>query len=546
MDVTSALTRGRDAYDRQAWAQAYEELAAADRHSELDADDLHRLGMAALLAGRDDDMVLAWDRAHHALIEEGRPEEASRTAFWLGINLGQLGQHAQAGAWLGRAREILDEHGLDGVERAYLLAPGALMALDRDPEQSLASFTELTGIADRLEDPDGQALGRLGLGQALVRLGRTGEGVQQLDAAMWVVTSSPVSPHAAGLVYCGVIIWCRKVFDLSRAHEWTEALSRWCDRQDGLAPFRGQCLVHRSEIKQLHGDWEGARREVEDACAHLSRRTHDPIMGMARYQQAELLRLRGRFNEAEEAYREASQWGHPVHPGLALLRLDQGRLDDARASIVRVVEESGEDVVRRSRVLAAYSQIMLAAGEATKAATAVTELEALAKSFEAPYLKAVAATERGCVLLASDDATAASEQLRTAWGRWQELDCPYELARVRMLLADAFGRLGDHDTAALELAAARKVFAELGAAPALAHADALVSDSTPASAPGGLTAREVEVIRLVATGATNRQIAEQLVVSEKTVARHLNNIFTKLDLGSRASATAWAYEHGLA
>ena len=320
-------------------------------------------------------------------------------------------------------------------------------------------------------------------------------------------------------------------------------LSRWCATQQGLRPYRGQCLVHRSEIMQLRGEWADAMDEARQAGQHLSDPPGDPVMGMALYQQGELLRLRGEFARAETCYREASGCGHSMQPGLALLRLAQGRLDDAAAAIGRSVTEA-EGVVERSRVLSAHVEVTLAARDVAAARAAVDELDEIAAAFDSPYLRAVVGYARGCVLLAADDAGAACVALRRAWVAWHELEAPYEAARVRLLMARACRQLGDHDTAEMELDAARRVFEQLGAAPALEHVRELMDRAAP-PAVGGLTPREVEVLRLVATGATNREVADGLVISDKTVARHVSNIFTKLGLSSRAAATAYAYEHDL-
>ncbi len=228
---------------------------------------------------------------------------------------------------------------------------------------------------------------------------------------------------------------------------------------------------------------------------------------------------------------------------MALLRLDEGRVEDAEAAIRRVVEEPEEDRVRRGQALAAYVEIVLAVDDVDSARVAADELKEIAADFDTPYLRAVAASARGAVDLAAGDARAACGLLRRAWRQWQEVDAPYEAARVRLLMAQAYRRLGDHDTADMELDAARRIFEDLGATAVLTRMEQPGS-SRPA-AVGGLSPREAEVLRLVATGVTNRQVADSLVISEKTVARHLSNIFIKLGLSSRAAATAYAYEHDL-
>lgn len=540
------LTQGRAAYDRRAWQDAYEALRAVWDEDGPEAADLERLEVAAYLTGRLDEAVATFERVHHVLLDDGEVRRAVWWAIWLALVLFQDGNHAQGGGWLSRAERLLDEASLDCPERGFLFVPGALQALGSgDGQRAYESFQQVAAVAERFDDADLTVMGLLGRGQALVAMGEAERGVAMLDEVMVAVTTGDVFPIMAGIAYCAVILACRDVFDLRRAQEWTAVLTRWCNAQQGLRPYRGQCLVHRSEIMQLHGDWPEAMEEVEQACAHLDELPDDPVMGMARYQQAELLRLRGQFARAEESYRQASQWGHPPHPGLALLRLAQGRIDDAAAAIRREVEDAEGDRVRRSRVLAAYVEILLAAGDVAAARAGVDELEAIGADYDSVYLDALGAEGRGAVLLATGDAADACRALRRAWRAWQELDAPYEAARARLLMAQACRHLADHDTADMELDAARRVFEQLGAAPALARA-AQLSRTPGAAPPGGLTPREVDVLQLVATGATNREVADTLVISEKTVARHLSNMFTKLGLTSRAAATAWAYEHDLA
>jgi DNA-binding CsgD family transcriptional regulator len=539
-----AVRRGREAHLRRAWRDAYQHLSAADRHEALGAEDLDRLATAAYLIGHRDTADAAWERAHHAFLDRGEKAPAVRCAFWLGLALLLRGEHSRGGGWLARATHILEKAELDCVEQGYLRIPIALQALHGgDAESAYRSCVEITEMADRFGDADLEALGRLGQGQSLVALGRAVQGVAMLDEAMVAVTTGEVSSVAAGIVYCAMILTCRDIFDVRRVQEWTAVLSRWCTAQQGLKPYRGQCLVHRSEIMQLRGDWADALEEARQACEHLSDPPGDPVLGMALYQQAELLRLRGEFAGAEKGYREASGWGHTMQPGLALLRLAQGRLDDAAAAIQLTVLEA-EGAVARSRALSAYVEIKLATGDNEDARAALAELDAIATAFDTPYLRAVVGYARGCVLLADGDAGGATVTLRRAWVAWHELDALYETARVRLQMARACRQLGDHGTAELELDAARRIFEQLGAIPALEQVRSLTGH-TGSSGARGLTPREIEVLRLVATGATNREIADSLVISDRTVARHVSNMFSKLGVSSRAAATAFAYEHDL-
>ncbi len=545
MGTAGSLERGREAFAQRAWAEAHDQLSAADADESLATDDLERLAMAAYLIGESDTAVATWERAHQRLLEDGEIARAVRAAFWVAFALLHRGDMAQGGGWLARAQRLLDSGDHDCVERGYLLFPAGLRSvIEGEPGRGVEIFAQAAEIGERFDDPDLVALARHGQGRALIRLGETSEGLTLLDEAMVAVTADEISPIIAGDVYCSVIEACQEIFDLRRAHEWTSALSRWCDAQPGLVLYHGQCLVHRSEILQLHGEWSEAMDEARRARGRLSEPSAQPAVGMAHYQQGELHRLRGEFDEAEAAYRRGSEYGRSPQPGLALLRLAQGEIEAAAASIRRVVEETQERG-ERAKVLAAQVEIMLAAGDVETAQSAADELRTIANDLDAPYLRALSAQAAGAVGLARGEPGAACDALRRARDDWEQLEAPYEEARARTLIGAACRELGDTDTAEIELGVARRVFRELGAEPALARLEDVLRPDPPPEAPGGLTPREVEVLRLVAAGRTNREIAEELYISDRTVARHLSNIFTKLGLSNRAAATAYAYEQEL-
>jgi len=540
----STLERGRQAFERQAWRAAYELLCAADEQAPLGAEDLERAGRAAYLIGRDDDSLSLCERAFRERLRQGDPEGAALDGFWLVFGLITRGDWARAGGWIGRARAVIDDGRRDCAARGYLLGPDAVQALlGGDPQRAYAGFSEQREIGRRFADLDLLTLAGFGQGQALIAMGRIPEGIAVLDEVMVGVTGGETSAIVAGLVYCGVIAACMETFDPRRAKEWTVALQLWCDAQPDLVPFRGQCMVHRAQIMQLQGAWLDALEELEQATERFTGAGH-PAAGDALYEQAEVHRWRGDLDRAEQAYRQAAAFGRDPQPGLALLRLGQGQLEAASAGIRRALEEATE-WVRRPRLLSAAVEIALEGRDVDAARAAAGELAQLADDRDVPLLQAMAAHGGGLVGLAEGDARKALAGARRAWSLWQELDAPYEAARARVVVAMACRALGDEDAARMELDAARQVFERLSAAPDLARVEALTGP-TRSRAGCGLTAREVEVLQLVATGRTNRAIATELFLSEKTVARHLSNIFTKLGVSSRAAATAYAYRHDLA
>jgi DNA-binding CsgD family transcriptional regulator/tetratricopeptide (TPR) repeat protein len=541
VDAREHLERGRRAYARRTWRDAYEALSRVDRTSELGAEDLELLATSAYMLGREDEWIRGLELAHHLYADAGDVRRAVRSAFWIGTGLALREEVGGATGWAGRAIRLLEGEKEDCVERGYVRFP---LVSPRATAGDLAAasdvLAEVAEIGQRFGDADLFALAMHVRGQILITLGRAQEGLGLLDEAMVSVTSGRMSPIPTGLVYCGVIQACQLAYDLRRAREWTAALTRWCAEQPDLLSFTGRCRIHRAEILQLEGAWGEALEEARRAGGRpgLTQAGH----GEAHYRRGEIHRLRGELDEAEEAYREAGRFGWEPQPGLALLRLARGEREAAAAGIRRVVGEAAEPL-RRARLLPAYVEIMLAGGELDDARSACLELEELVDGPEG-ILGALSAQARGATALADGDAWTALTAARRACETWQELGAPHETARARVLIALACRELGDADAGEMELDAARRAFQELGAVPDLVRTEELARRWKPRPA-GGLTAREVEVLRLVATGRTNRAIADELVISEKTVARHVSNIFTKLRISSRSAATAYAYEHDL-
>ena len=541
-DDTSALRAGREAYTRRDWSVAYTQLSIADRQEPLGGSDLERLAVAAYLIGEDDAATEFWTRAVNQWGRSSDPVSAARCAFWLGLALSLRGEQVRGGGWLGRAQKLLDTTGVDCPERGYLLVPLGLQRLaEGDGAAARDVFSTAAVIGERFADPDLISLGALGTGHALIVLGHHLDGVAAFDEAMIRVTSEEVSPIVTGIVYCAVIEQCQRIFDLRRSQEWTAALTRWCSAQPDLVPYRGQCLVHRAEILLLQGAWAESMEAARRAHRRLTQPTVHAAVGSASYLMAELRRLRGEFAQAEKLYTEANKWGRPPRPGLALLRMRQGRVGSAVACIRREVDET-LDPLEQARLLPACVEIMLAAHDVPSARAAAAALDTLAARLDIPYLHAVAAQASGSVLLAESRAQNAVAVLREAWERWNLIGAPYEAARVRELIGRACRELGDVDTAQMEFDLAAASYRDLAAAPDLERVRTEVGTESSASP---LTPRELNVLRLVAAGKTNRAVAADLFLSEKTVARHMSNIFLKLGISSRSAATAYAYEHRL-
>jgi DNA-binding CsgD family transcriptional regulator/tetratricopeptide (TPR) repeat protein len=541
--MVGMLDRARRSYGQRAWADAFQAFLFADQETPLEAEDLDLLAMAAYLVGRDDEYLRTLERAYNAHMNSGQCARAVRCGFWLGFRLLMRNETGRATGWFARARRLLEREARECAERGYLILPVVEQRLESgDFETAYAVAADAASIGERCGDPDLIACARHQQGRIRLRQGQVEAGLALLDETMVTVTAGELSLLVTGLMYCSVIKACQEVYALDRTREWTAALTQWCEGQPDMVAFAGVCQVHRAEIMQLQGTWSEAIEEARRACAR-SQGVDQRAAAAALYQQAEVHRLRGEFAAAEEAYRGASQLGLEPQPGLALLRLMQGR-SDAAATAIRRVASTTVDRLKRMSLLPAYIEIVLAAGDVQDARKACRELEDVARSFDTGIPDAIAAQARGAVDLAEGDAQAALGSLRRAFEVWQRIEAPYAAARVRVLIGLVCRALGDEDGAGLEIDAARSIFERLGATPDLARIGSLMK-GTPSGHTYRLTPRELQVLRLIATGETNKAVASKLSLSEKTVDRHVGNIFAKLDVSTRAAATAFAYQHNL-
>jgi DNA-binding NarL/FixJ family response regulator len=536
----SHLDAGRTAYAERRWREACERLVQADRTHPLAVEDLERLAWSYGLLGRHELLLATLERLYNLQLDVGDLRGATRAAFWLGFRLLFLGEVGRATGWLATSQRVLERLGEDSVVRGYLLLPEGLGRLSqKDAAGACEAAQRAAGVGERFGDADLVSLSRAIEGQARIQLGQREAGLALLDEAILPASTGRLGPVATGIVYCAVIDYCQRVYALDRAREWSAALAEWCNAQPELVEFNGTCRAHRAEILLVQGAWHKAMEEMRRA-ARIDGSPRDAARVC--YTRGELFRLRGDFEAADESYREASKHGREPQPGLALLRLAQGKGEAASAAIGHVVSAT-RDPLARARYLPAAVEIRLAVGDHDGAAAAARDLVDIAAGSQSEILDAMAAHARGAVHLAAGAADDAVQPLRAAFATWQSVGAPYIAARIRALIADALQALGDAEGAELERDAARAVFEELGARPDLARLEAPAADPAASAPRFGLSVRELEVLRLLASGRTNAAIASELFLSVKTVDRHVSNIFTKLDVPTRTAATAFAYQH---
>jgi ATP/maltotriose-dependent transcriptional regulator MalT len=538
------LEAARSAFERHRWAAAHEGFVAAREQGPISADDVAALAECAWWQGAIEECLSAYEEAYRLFLHGEQPgnRQAAMLAMEIGFFWYLRGEMAIGSGWLSRAHRLLEAEP-ECVEQGYLLSMSIDEAIAQgELNEAIAVAREVAAIAYRYEDETLTALALVGEGVAMIKQGRVPDGMAILDEAMLPVVAGRVDAAYAGNIYCQVMSVCHELSDLRRAQQWTEATTKWCKGFTHAVMFLGICRVHRAQLMQVQGQWAQAEEEARRVCEELAAMSVVAV-GLGQYELAEVRRLRGDLAGAEVAYGRAHQLGRDPQPGLALLWLAQGRTDAALDTIRAAVGGGSVDRLALARLWCAEVEIALAAGDLDDARRASRELDQVAAAYGSSGLVAAAVQARGAVLLAEGDAEAAVVELVEACRHWQELDAPYRVAQVRTLLGRAHRALGNEQAAELELDAAAKAFERLGATVDAARVEALRSRPP---LPDGLTAREVEVLALVATGSTNKEVAETLFLSEKTVARHLSNIFTKLDISSRTAAAAYAFEHSLA
>ena len=532
------LAAARTAFVARQWVDAHDGFLAAQQEAPLDADDLNALSQASWWLGLMDESLAVGEQAYQLYLDASNNRRAAYRAFDIAYGYFLKGNEAVGSGWISRAQRLLADEP-ECPEQGYLLYFAVETSLDGG-EETMAKARQVQAMGRRHDDRNLVAAGIVAEGRVLIKLGRAHEGVTLLDEGMLEASSQEMSPVWAGNIYCHLMAACYELGDIRRAAAWTQSTYDWCDEMAPAVLFKGICRVHRAQVMQIHGQWTQAQDEAERVCQDIAN-IHVGVVAEGHYQVGEIKRLRGDLEGAERSYQEGHRLGRDPEPGLALLRLAQGRTDVA-ATLIRSALAGVGDRLSRARFLAAQVEIAIAGADEATAAAAADELDDVASVYGSTGLQAVARRCRGAVLLATGRTEEALATLRTACSGWTELEAPYDCAKVRVLLAQAYRRLGDIESSERELAAARTAFEALGAA--LDAADA--AGQHPAVLPNRLTEREAQVLALVAAGYTNRQIADELFLSQKTVARHVSNIFTKVGVTTRTAAARFAFEHGIA
>ncbi|MEA2607028.1 MAG: hypothetical protein QOI00_1785 [Chloroflexota bacterium] len=456
------MAAGRDALGRHAWAEAFELLSAADRAGTLGGDDLEALALSAFFSARADLGLEIKERAFQRHEAEGNVVRAAYLAVDLARTYGFSGRSSIASAWRRRAERLIGPDGDTYVHGYLALVASETAAASGDLDTALVEADRAVAIGSTAADPDLKAYSQTNLGVLKIASGETTEGFALMEEASIAAVNGELSPFTSGITACRMIGACRDLTDYRRASEWIEATEKYCDRQS-LEGFPGVCRIHRAEVAAVGGAWERAEHELERATSELTAYNATPPQADGFYAIGDIRRLRGDFEGAEAALREAHARGRTPHPALALVRLAQGNVRAAVKAIDAAVAEQTWDRWARARLLPAQVEIAIAAGNVARARSAVDELTSIVHGYPSPALEAGCRVAVGRVLLAEGDSPAAAAELRTAIKGWREVGAPYEIARARSVLARALRAGDDDDDADLELDAALDEFRRLGA-----------------------------------------------------------------------------------
>lgn len=535
MGDVDSVDRARAAHARQDWAAAAAAFAAAPA-GVMTAGDLAALADAEFWLGHFDETLRRTTASYEAFLAESLPEGAAMSAVMLGILHAAAGDEPEGMGWIGRAGRLLRDlpecavHGYLG----FVTEVQVNLALGR-PEAAVTAARGMQELGRRVGDPDVTTLGVHGEGRALLRTGQVADGLALIDEAMVDVIDGRMAPFNQWTLFCFTLDACHEVGDFGRMSHWTSHTEAWLASRpgaDSLRPgFDASCAVHRAQLHLLHGAWEEAE-QAATAAASLDSVSVE-YAAEAWYVVAEARRLRG-APDASEAYDHAHARGRNPQPGRALLRLAEGDAEGAARSVRSALVAAGNDRLQRVPLCVAAVETAIAAGRVEDADAAASELEETAATWGTSGLRAMAAGARGAVLLAQSRPEEALPTLREGQWQWKVLGAEYEGARIVRLMAEAYSLMGDDDSAAAERALAEAMCLRLGA------------PRRPTEGPDGLTARECEVLGLVAEGHSNLEVGEALYISDRTVARHLTNIFHKIGVTSRTRAARYAFDHGLA
>jgi DNA-binding CsgD family transcriptional regulator len=539
--ATKLLERAREAARRQSWPEASVLFEQIDDAS-LSPEDREAKADAFWWTSRMDDSMLVRQKAYAGYLAAGRSREACYQAWFLSVDYRLCGEMSVSSGWLMHARHDLPEDG-EYPEHGLIALQDAGDAQERgDTGRALAIAQGVVDLGRRLGDAGIVAVGLVALGRFNIMAGNLEVGTRLLDEAMTSVVAGLTGPMFTGWIFCDVLGMCFEIADLRRASEWSDAAKRWYETLPGISPFHGICRLHRVEVATLRGDWDEAESDARRTSAELGAIRPGFAAG-ALYALGEINRRRGNLSGAEEEFGRAHGLGREPQPGLALVRLAQGNAAAAAAALRHLPAEGESNPLGRAGMLAAHVEVALANGDVAGARVACEELDQIAERWNSPMLEATAKTACAARALTEGDADTAVTAAHRAIRLLHDLRLPHEEALARLLLGLASRHTGDEERARLEITKARQELDRLGAKLDARRAAELLG--TPAEAPRGLSEREVEVLRLVAAGKTNREIAADMVISEHTVSRHLQNIFRKLDVSSRSAATAFAFENGL-